>query len=95
MGLNEGHTGPLWANEGLFLAGKQIDFLTEFIRQENQLADSFGVHRPGPLMARNLKHIGIDHVDTGVHCAVQPWKTSFELIFLNQVAKIGCAVQPG
>ena len=28
--------GLLWANEGLFLIGKQIDFLAEFIRQKKR-----------------------------------------------------------
>ena len=49
-GPHEHHTGLLWANKGLLLAREQRDFFAEFICQEKQLANSFGVHRLGSLM---------------------------------------------
>lgn len=48
--LHERYTGLLWANKGLLLASEQMDFLAEFICQETQLIDGFGVHRLGSLM---------------------------------------------
>lgn len=58
--------GLLWANEGLFLASKQIDFLAELIHQKIQFCHSFGVQLLCVLMAGNLPYVGIDHVDAGV-----------------------------
>lgn len=58
--------GLLWANEGLFLASKQIDFLAELIHQKIQFCHSFGVQLLCVLMADNLPHVGIYHVDAGV-----------------------------
>lgn len=58
--------GLLRANEGLFLASKQIDFLAELIHQKIQLCHSFGVQLLCVLMAGNLLYVGIDHVDAGV-----------------------------
>lgn len=58
--------GLLWANEGLFLASKQIDFLAELIHQKIQFCHSFGVQLLCVLMAGNLPHVGIYHVDAGV-----------------------------
>ena len=58
--------GLLRANEGLFLASKQTDFLAEFIHQKIQFCHSFGVQLLCVLMAGNLPHVGIDHVDAGV-----------------------------
>ena len=58
--------GLLRANEGLFLASKQIDFLAELIHQKIQFCHSFGVQLLCVLMADNLPHVGIYHVDAGV-----------------------------
>lgn len=58
--------GLLRANEGLFLASKQTDFLAEFIHQKIQFCHSFGVQLLCVLMAGNLPYVGIDHVDAGV-----------------------------
>ena len=58
--------GLLRANEGLFLASKQIDFLAELIHQKIQFCHSFGVQLLCVLMAGNLPYVGIDHVDAGV-----------------------------
>ena len=63
--------GLLWANEGLFLASKQIDFLAELIHQKIQFCHSFGVQLLCVLMAGNLPHVGIDHVDAGMQGVVQ------------------------
>ena len=70
-GVDEVYTGLLWANERLFLVGEQINFLAELVRQKKQLCNGVGVHISGPLMARYLLHVGVDHVDAGVHGVVQ------------------------
>ena len=90
-----GAHGLLWANRGLFLAGEQINFLAELVRQKCQLADGLCIHILGSLMARYLHHVGVDHIDAGVHGVVQFPRKSVEFGFMNQAAKIGCAVQPG
>lgn len=86
---------PVRGRHGLFLAGKQIDFFAKPVRQKKHFFRGFSIQVFCPPVTADLPHIGVYHVDAGVHRPVQFRRISFGCIAVNQAAEIGCACQPG